>query len=94
MIRKKLAEVVGCTQEEVVLTRNTTESIDTVIAGYDWKPGDEAVMANQDYGAMLDMFALQAKRYGLVQKRIDVPLHPKSDEEIVETVSYTHLRYS
>ena len=84
MIRKKLAEVVGCTHEEVVLTRNTTESIDTVIAGYDWKPGDEAVMANQDYGAMLDMFALQAKRYGLVQKRIDVPLHPKSDEEIVE----------
>lgn len=83
-IRKKLAGVVGCSHEEVVLTRNTTESIDTVIAGYDWKPGDEAVMANQDYGSMLDMFELQAKRYGLVQKRIDVPLLPQSDEEIVE----------
>lgn len=83
-VRKKLAALVDCSHEEVVLTRNTTESIDTVVAGYDWKPGDEAVMANQDYGAMLDMFAFQSRRYGLKQTRIDVPLHPRSDEEIVD----------
>jgi len=82
-IRKKLAKLVGAQAEEVVLTRNTTESLDTVISGYDWKPADEAVMALQDYGAMLDMFKFQARRYGLVNKRVSVPLHPKDDEEIV-----------
>ncbi len=70
--------------EEIIITRNTTESLDTVISGYDWKPGDEAVMAAQDYGAMLDMFKLQARRYGIVNKVVSLPLDPKSDAEIVQ----------
>lgn len=82
--RKQLADLLGCSPEEVIITRNTTESLDTVIAGIDWKPGDEAVMAEQDYGAMLDMFKLQARRYGLVNRIISLPNHPKSDEEIVQ----------
>jgi selenocysteine lyase/cysteine desulfurase len=73
----------GCSHEELIITRNTTESLDTIIAGFDWKTGDEALMAEHDYGAMLDMFKLQAKRHGLTNKVISVPLHPKSDEEIV-----------
>ena len=55
-----------------------------MIAGIDWKPGDEAVMAAQDYGAMLDMFKLQAKRYGIVNTIVSLPLDPKSDNEIVQ----------
>ena len=81
--RKQLAELLGCSADEVIITRNTTESLDTVIAGFDWKKGDEAIMAEHDYGAMLDMFKLQAKRHGLVNKMVRVPLHPSSDEEIV-----------
>ena len=61
-VRTRLAQMAGCSPEELIITRNTTESLDTVIAGYDWKAGDEAVMAEQDYGAMLDMFKLQARR--------------------------------
>ena len=33
---------------------------------------------------MQDMFKLVAKRYGVVNKIISVPNHPKSDEEIVK----------
>jgi selenocysteine lyase/cysteine desulfurase len=83
-IRKELAEIAGCNFEEIIVTRNTTESIDTVISGYDWKKDDEAIMAEQDYGAMLEHFDLQTKRYGLKKIMVSVPLHPKSDEEIVE----------
>jgi selenocysteine lyase/cysteine desulfurase len=61
-IRDKLAALAGCSPEELIITRNTTESLDTVISGFDWKPGDEAVMAMQDYGAMVDQFKLQARR--------------------------------
>lgn len=82
-IRKKLAAIAGCSHEELIVTRNTTESLDTVIAGIDWKAGDEAVMAEQDYGAMLDMFKLQARRYGIVNKVVSIPNNPSSDEEIV-----------
>jgi len=80
----KLAELIGAPADEVVITRNTTESLDMVIGGLDWKPGDEAVMAEQDYGAMLEMFKQVANRYGVVNKVLSVPMHPKSDEEIVD----------
>jgi len=83
-VRKRLAGLAGCSPDEFIITRNTTESLDTVIAGFDWKPGDEAVMAEQDYGAMLSMFELQARRYGMVNRRVSLPLDPRSDEEIVE----------
>lgn len=81
--RTELARLLGCSAEELIITRNTTESLDTIIAGIDWKAGDEAVMAEQDYGAMLDMFKLQARRYGIVNRVVSIPNHPKSDEEIV-----------
>ena len=83
-VASKLATVAGCLSEELIITRNTTESLDTVISGIDWKAGDEAVMAAQDYGAMLDMFAQTAKRYGMINKIISIPNHPSSDEEIVD----------
>jgi selenocysteine lyase/cysteine desulfurase len=79
----KLAAIAGCSPDELIITRNTTESLDMVIGGMHWKTGDEAVMAEQDYGAMLDMFKLVAKRYGVVNKIVSVPNHPSSDEEIV-----------
>lgn len=80
---QRLADIAGCTTEEIIITRNTTESLDMIIGGLDWKSGDEAVMAQQDYGAMLDMFEQVSKRYGVVNKIISVPNHPQSDEEIV-----------
>jgi len=80
----RLAELTGCPADELIITRNTTESLDMVIAGLDWKPGDEAVMAEQDYPAMLDMFKQVEKRHGVVNKIVSVPLDPGSDEEIVD----------
>lgn len=82
-VRTRLARMAGVSPEELIITRNTTESLDTVISGYDWKPGDEAVMAAQDYGAMLDMFKLQARRHGIVNRVVSIPLEPQSDDELV-----------
>ena len=81
---EKLAELAGCSPEEIIITRNTTESLDTIIGGMPWKKGDEAVFALQDYGAMQDMFELQVQKHGIVNKKVSLPNHPKSDSEIVE----------
>ncbi len=83
-VTEKLANVAGCSSEELIITRNTTESLDLVIAGQDWVEGDEAIFAEQDYGSMQDQFKLMEKRYGIVTKVVSVPNHPKSDEEIVK----------
>jgi selenocysteine lyase/cysteine desulfurase len=82
-IAAKLAKMAGCDADELIVTRNTTESLDMIIAGQSWAAGDEAVLAIQDYGAMIDMFEQVSKRYGVVLKKISVPNIPVSDEEIV-----------
>lgn len=78
-----IANFVGCDPTEIVLTRNTTESLDLIISGYPWAVGDEAIFAEQDYGAMIDMFKQVAKRHGISNKILSLPNHPKSDDEIV-----------
>jgi selenocysteine lyase/cysteine desulfurase len=84
IVRLKLANLAGCSTDELIITRNTTESLDTIISGYPWKKGDEAIMSHQDYGAMLDMFRSVKERYQIDTKFISLPNHPKSDEEIVD----------
>ena len=82
-IAARLAALAGCGADELIITRNTTESLDMVIGGLHWQAGDEAVMAEQDYGSMLEMFKLVARKHGVVNKIVSVPNHPSSDEEIV-----------
>jgi selenocysteine lyase/cysteine desulfurase len=82
-VRTRLASLAGCSPDELIITRNTTESLDTVIAGFDWNPGDEAIMAEQDYDAMLDMFKLQARRHGMVNRVVSLPMDPRDDDELV-----------
>jgi selenocysteine lyase/cysteine desulfurase len=80
----RLAGLAGCSPDELIITRNTTESLDMIIAGYPWQKGDEAIMAEQDYGAMLRMFGQVERRHGVVPKVVSIPNHPASDEELVE----------
>jgi selenocysteine lyase/cysteine desulfurase len=82
-VTAKLAALMGCSAEEVAITRNTTESLDIVIAGKHWEKGDETIMAEQDYGSIIEMLKHVGKRYGVVNKMISIPNLPSSDEEIV-----------
>ena len=36
-ITQNLSELVDCNPEELIITRNTTESLDLIISGYPWK---------------------------------------------------------
>jgi len=79
----ELSELVGSTPDQIAITRNATESLDLIISGFPWKKGDEAIYAKQDYGTMKEMFEQISNRYGVVNKIISIPNHPKNDEEIV-----------
>ncbi len=80
----KLATLLDCPSDELIITRNTTESLDMIIGGFPWQKGDEAIYAFQDYGAMQEMFAMVSNRFGITNKQVSIPNHPSSDEEIVE----------
>jgi selenocysteine lyase/cysteine desulfurase len=79
----RLAKMAGCLPEELIITRNTTESLNLIIQGQKWKKGDEAIMASQDYGAMRNQFRLMERRFEITVREVSIPNHPKNDEEIV-----------
>ena len=84
-VKKSLADLAGVTPEEIVITRNTTESLGTVIHGLTFEAGDEAVMCDQDYGSMLQQFRQESRRRGLKCVEIAIPLTPRDDQEMVDT---------
>jgi selenocysteine lyase/cysteine desulfurase len=83
IVTEKLGAFFGCDATNLIITRNTTESLDLIISGFPWKAGDHAIHAIQDYGAMQDMFAQIAERHAVEVTKVSVPNHPKDDAEIV-----------
>lgn len=47
-VRRGLAEEFGCDPEEMAVTRNASEAMETLILGIDLKVGNEVVLTNQN----------------------------------------------
>ena len=81
-IRTGLAEIFGCDREEIAITRNASESLEILLMGMDFKPGDEILTTTQDYGRMLTTLRQRESREGLKLKLIQIPIPPKNLDEI------------
>src|SRR5437879_6886864 len=81
-IRTGLAELFGCDREEIVITRNASASLEILLMGMDFKPGDEILTTTQDYPRMLTTLRQREKREGLKLKLIQIPIPPKNLDEI------------
>jgi isopenicillin-N epimerase len=81
--RRDLAMMFGCDLEEMAITRNASESQETMILGLDLKRGDEVIITNQNYGRMMTTWGQRARRDGVVVKTISLGGPPGSDEDIV-----------
>ncbi len=44
IMTEKVVNLVSCSSEEFILTRNTTESLDMIISCYSWESGNETVV--------------------------------------------------
>jgi selenocysteine lyase/cysteine desulfurase len=82
-VRKRLAATFGCDPEELAITRNTSESLETVQLGLDLKPGDEVLTTNQDYPRMLAAWRQRERRDGIVLRTISFPVPPPSLDDLV-----------
>src|SRR6187397_3296197 len=81
-IRTGLAEVFGCSPEEIAITRNASESLEILLMGMDFKSGDEILTTTQDYPCMLTTLRQREKRENLKLKLIQIPIPPKNLNEI------------
>jgi selenocysteine lyase/cysteine desulfurase len=81
--RRELAAEFGCDPEEMAITRNASESLETLIMGIDLKPGDEVVYTTQNYPRMITSWEQRARREGIVVKPITFPVPPQSGADVV-----------
>jgi len=83
-VRRELAKEFGCDPEEMAITRNASESNETMIFGLDLERGDEVIVTTQNYPRMLTAWDQRARRDGIVVKQITFTVPPPSDEYIVD----------
>ena len=82
-VRQKLAEFVGASPEEIVITRNTTEGMNFVASGLDLGEGDEVIFSTMEHPSGTHPWRLKAKRYGITIKEVPIGFPPKSVDEFV-----------
>ena len=77
-VRRDLARDFGCDPEEMAITRNASEALETMIFGIDLERGDEVLLSNQNYGRMITSWEQRARREGIVVKQISFDVPPPS----------------
>jgi isopenicillin-N epimerase len=85
-VRTHLAQVAGCSPEEMAITRNSSESNEIVQYGLDLKPGDEVLTTDQDYPRMLTTFRQRERRDGIVLKTISFPVPVLSADDLYNRI--------
>jgi isopenicillin-N epimerase len=83
-VRQRLAAAFGCDPEEMAITRNASEALETCILGLDLKPGDEVLTTNQDYPRMLTAWRQRERRDGIVLRTISFPVPPPSLDDLAD----------
>ena len=81
-LREKLANLAGCSPEEIAINRNSSEALETVIFGLRLQKGDEVVLSHYDYPNMINAWKQRAHRDGVVLKWVDFE-HPLEDEKLI-----------
>jgi selenocysteine lyase/cysteine desulfurase len=103
--RRALAEYLRVTPEEIVITRNTSESNNLVSSGLDLKPGDEVLIFSDNHPSNHAAWRQKAERFGFTIRTVDqVSPHPGADHYLeafrrqmtsrTRVVAFTHVTAS
>lgn len=82
--RRDLAQMFGCDDEEIAITRNASEANETMILGLDLQRGDEVIVTNQNYGRMITTWEQRVRRDGITLKQISFTVPVPSQAYLVD----------
>lgn len=82
-VRRELAKTFGCSEEEIAMTRNASESLQICQLGFDLKPGDEVLTTTQDYPRMITTWQQRERRDGIKLKQFSIPVPCEDPAQIV-----------
>ena len=79
-VRSKAAEFLGAEKDEVALTRNTTEGMNTVASGIRLKKGEEILTTHHEHPGGLICWEHQAKHTGAKIVKIRMPSYLAAEQ--------------
>ncbi len=102
--RAAAARLLGADVDETLVTRNTTEGLNIVLSGLDWKEGDEIVTCNLEHSSVLSPSWHVAHRYGAKVQVLTLDPHDSHDaivgkfesalNERTRLIFVSHIEYS
>jgi isopenicillin-N epimerase len=77
--RNSIATLIGCKEDEVIFFQNPTSAITNIIYNLDLNPGDEVLMSDHEYGALIRAWSEWGKKnkINIIQHEISLPLASK-----------------
>ncbi|MFM8569953.1 MAG: aminotransferase class V-fold PLP-dependent enzyme, partial [Candidatus Kapaibacterium sp.] len=85
-VRSGLARLFAVSAEEVAITRNASESLQTLQLGLTLEAGDEIVTTTQDYPRMLTTWDQRVRRDGVMLKKVDYPVPLMDTQDYVKSI--------
>lgn len=73
-VRAKAAALVGCSMDEILLTRGTTDGITTLANSIALKPGDRVLLTDQEHEGGETGWLHRQRRDGIVVDRVTMPM--------------------
>ncbi len=84
--RSKLAAFVDADPEGLAFVSNATTGVNTVLASFPFRAGDEVLITNHEYGACANAARYWAQRAGASVNVAAVPFPLQSEAEIIDAV--------
>lgn len=81
---EKVAEFLGAAPDDLVFVQNATTGINAVLRSFDFRSGDEILIANLAYGAVARTAQFVARERGAVVHPIDLPFPSPDPTAIVD----------
>ena len=82
-VRSKAAAFLGCSVDEIAITRNTTEGMNMIAQGARLQPGDRVLTTNHEHAGGFRCWEYLAAHHGVIIDQVELPAPPDSPEQIV-----------
>ncbi len=82
-LRESMAAFLHINIDDLAILRNATEGNNLVCNGLDMKPGEEAVLTDQEHPGLRGCWEQKAARFGINIVNVPLPTPPASPDEIV-----------
>ncbi|MEO5819287.1 MAG: aminotransferase class V-fold PLP-dependent enzyme [Vicinamibacteraceae bacterium] len=87
VVRQHMATFLGCTADELLLTRSTTDAMNSLAFALQWAPGDRVLTTDQEHHGGSVCWSYLARRQGIVVDRVAIATTDHDPAVIVERLA-------